>query len=217
MNIKQWLFILVLSLFAIFALYQRYWPESSKSADEVSSQKVVEGEAPMSSAEKNVVTIILMFVGLIPLLVGLSGFNSWFSKYNLAMEARHWPIIEGRVLEKSIGIFRSATDTGHMDPSSMTYYPEIVYSFDVDGKKVRSSSNALNNGATLPSEEAVETLLDQLPSVGEPVDVRFDSKTGRSTLKYDTKSKHNYWPLVFLPLTYALGLGLCFLAWRARF
>ncbi len=64
------------------------------------------------------------------LLIGMAAFASGIRMLSAGRRVRAWPVVPGRVIEKSVG---PSTTTGASRPGRY-YEPRLTYSYTVDGK-----------------------------------------------------------------------------------
>ena len=122
--------------------------------------------------------------------VGITYFKS-YPDYRTAKESSEWPQTEGVILRSEVKQEMRSSGSGRNKSSRMYYAPNIVYSYEVDGRKYKSSQIYIGNlGYSSTNSSGAYEYRNKYP-VGERVTVYYmKGAASKSILEQGTKVSH---------------------------
>lgn len=168
MNLTQLIIILITIILLNSSWNILYADKSNKTSPQEKT-----GLVNFSShSEKIAARSFFTFIALIPLLAGLWAVNHWFKEYNMARDSINWDVYKGTILSKLVSFHKAVNTTGS-ESSGKLYIPTVEYEFTYNNQTVKHDVIDLKNHPASGDISKSEAILDQLPDVGEHVDVYF--------------------------------------------
>ena len=148
--------------------------------------------------------------GLIVLGLAMCGFGVYFVQ--LGFEARSWPEAKGRILSTTVKVSTSRSSGSRSTSYSREYYPNIRYSWSVDGVQYTGDRYRLGTTHEKYRERSdAEEAAKAFPG-GTTIPVYYDPKNpSEAVLEKDTS-----WSVFVPAILGLLFLGTGGLMWRYR-
>ncbi len=196
MNFVQLLFFIILAAVS-YVLIDKMITKSfsaDHSVDEeiaISNGEGGEGRRSDVKVERSVgekaFIYALCFSLTIPFWCSIIVLNSWFKDYNHAVASKNWEVYQGVMRSKEARVIedlnRTSANSTHLKPAVYFYSPQVSYEFEMDGKRYEGTNLDFSGRGQTSDREAIQAILDELPDVGENVDVYIDKDQRKSSLR----------------------------------
>lgn len=199
MNLIQLIFLIIIILM-LNVIWNSIYTKDHPVNEAISDHATKLDKITLSKESK----FFLSGIALIPLLIGFWAVNHWLKEYNIAVSSNNWNTYTGILLSKEVSFHKPVNTTGSQS-SGKLYIPTVKYEFTYENQIIEWDVIDLKNRTASGDISRSEAILNQLPDIGNNIDVFF-SPEHRKAVLIPGAGDSNYFGIIFGFIFFLVGL-----------